>query len=191
VPTKLDELLFSIDPARTIEKTQASADEAINSFSAPAMIDQWDSFHECVAQFLCHLEATVINLPRPMNDFLDHYRSRGIHLLRSLYGPNGEKAAFEIARTGNEGGFYGVLKALATHAARQYNQSEILARINNYWHNLSTEEQLAAPTEYLDKFSHLLPSELTEGNAGRIRANFPKVLEKHPDLIQTTRSVGR
>jgi len=56
---------------------------------------------------------------------------------------------------------------------------------------LSVEEQLAASTEYLQKYGHLLPSELTEGSAARIRANLPKVLEEHPHLIQRLRQVGR
>ena len=191
MPTKLDELLFSIDPGRTIEKTQASADEAINSFSAPAMIDQWDSFHECVAQFLCHIEAIVLHLPKPMNNSLDHYRGRGLHLLRSLYGPNGEKAAFEMARTGNEGGLFALLKAVALGMAEEYAEAEVTARIMDCWNGLTVDGQFLITDEYLAKYSHLLPSELTDGSAARIRANFPKVLAQHPKILQKTRRLGR
>ena len=45
--------------------------------------------------------------------------------------------------------------------------------------------------EYLKKYGHLLPSELTEGSAARVRANFPKVLAQHPKILQKTRRLGR
>lgn len=189
--TKLDELLISIDPRRTIEQTMAHADEALSSFPGPARIEHWDIFQECIASFLCHAETVILRLREPMHGHPEHYWSRGINHLHKMYGPNGEKAAFEMVRTGNEGGLYGVLKALAMEAAKDYDKNEILGRINEYWNNLSTDEKLDAPLEYLDKFGHLLPSELTEESAGRIRANFPIVLGQHPDLIRSLLRVGK
>ena len=96
-----------------------------------------------------------------------------------------------MSRTGNDGGIYTVLKAIAMHIADEYAQNEIVARIYNYWQDLSVDERLAASTEYISKYGHLLPSELTEGSAGRIRANLPKVLDKHHELIKKIRRVGR
>ena len=96
-----------------------------------------------------------------------------------------------MARTGNEGGLYRVLKAMAMRVAEDYAQNEIFAKISAYWRSLSVDEKFDASTEYIAKFSHLLPSELTEGSSARIRANFTNFLEKHPYLIQQIRRVGR
>jgi hypothetical protein len=107
------------------------------------------------------------------------------------YGTNGEKAAFEMVRTGSEGGLYAVLKAVARRMINEYAGNEISARISYFWENLSVDEQIEATEEYLGKYGHLLPSELTEGSAARIRANFIKVLEEHPNLIKRMRDVAR
>ncbi|GAG41001.1 unnamed protein product, partial [marine sediment metagenome] len=116
---------------------------------------------------------------------------RALSILTKAYGPNGEKAAFEMARTGTEGGLYRVLRETAQTMAAEYAENEVGARINNYWNDLSTDERLAAPDEYLRRFGHLLPSELTEGGAWRVRANFSKVLQEHSRLIQRLSRIGR
>lgn len=61
----------------------------------------------------------------------------------------------------------------------------------NYWNRLSVQEQLAAPLEYLPKYRDLLPWELTEGSAARIRGGFVKVLEQHPHLIRDLRRASQ
>ena len=107
------------------------------------------------------------------------------------YGSNGEKAAFEMARTGNEGGLYAVLKKMAQTMGEHYAENEVSAKVLFYWNGLTVPEKLAAADEYLGKYGHLLPSELTEGSAGRVRANLPKVLEEHPRLLRRLRGIGR
>lgn len=192
MPTKLDRVLAGIDPDKTLELTAARVDAAMNSFPlGTAQIIDWQKFQACLADFLCHVEANVLRLSGSFGGDRDHYWSRCVQSLQGAYGSSGEKAAFEMARTCAEGGLYAVLKALATRIAEEYAQNEISARISQYGESLSLDEKLAAATEYLEKFGHLLPSEITEGSAARLRANFPKVLEKHPHLIKATRSVGR
>ena len=190
--TKLEQLLDSIDPANTLDRTFAQADEAINSFPLETgQITDWQQFQGCLADFLCHIEINVLRLSATPSECQDYYWAHGIQLLRDAYGVNGEKAAFEMARTGKEGGLYAVLRGLALRMAEWYIQNEISVRIGQYWEELTTDEMISAPTEYLAKYGHLLPSELTEGSAVRIRANFPKVLEKHPYLLQQIRRTGR
>ena len=58
-----------------------------------------------------------------------------------------------------------------------------------YWNGLSLPEKLAAPDEYLREFAHLLPEELVDGSAARVRADFPKVLEEHVRLVESTRQL--
>jgi hypothetical protein len=63
--------------------------------------------------------------------------------------------------------------------------------VGAYLQRLSAREQLDAGSEYLAKYGALLPSELTEASAARIRADFHKVLERHPWLLQQIHNVGR
>jgi hypothetical protein len=112
---------------------------------------------------------------------------RCVRVLTQEYGPEGDKAAFEIARTGNEGGFYDLAKRFARQLASQCAENEIKARVNSFWHGLSVTEQLDVSSQYLAKYGHLLPSELTEGSAARVRAGFHKVLAEHPHMLQRLR----
>jgi len=191
--TKLDELLATIDPARTFEQTARRSDEALNSLGMDrAQITDWEEFRRCVIRCMRHVETRVLRLPHgPPAMPVDFDWGRCAQILLKAYGANGEKAAFEMARSGNEGGLYAVLKEVAKQVAGTCVQNEVRARISHYWNALSVEEKLAAGDEYLTKYGRLLPWELTEGCAARVRANLPKVLEEHVRLVQRLGSVGR
>jgi len=191
--TALDQLLDSIAPGRTSEETSRRVDAAVNSFTIPSgRITDWDEFRQWVIRFHRHIEATVLRLRRPVGrmDAEDDWGDCSRALLQA-YGPNGEKAAFEMTRTGNEGGLYAVLKAIAKKLLERYGSNEVMARVHTYWEGLSTSEKIAAGHEYLGKYGHLLPSELTEGSGIRVRAKLPKFLEKHHDLIRDLGRIGR
>jgi hypothetical protein len=188
----LDRLLDGLDPDRTIEEAFRRADEAINSFPMRrARIDNWSEFAHCLAEFVVHVESRILCLTRPVRGSFDFEWGRAAGILINIYGRSGEKAAFEMTRTGNEGGLYSVLKAVAMRIADDLGKNEIAARVNAFWRSHSPEEVLAASREYLARYGHLLPSEMTEASAARIVANFPKVLENHPKLVQELRRVGR
>jgi hypothetical protein len=190
--TKLDRLLASISPEKTTVETYNRANEAINTFdAASAQITDWDQFRYCMAEFLRHVDFCVLRLRRPVDASWECYWEHCLPILLGAYGHSGEKTAFERSRTGVEGGFYGVLKAVAIRRAEDYTQNEISAKIVVYLDSLSVDEQLDACSEYISKYGHLLPSEITEGYAIRIRANFRKVLEEHPRLLLRLRGVDR
>jgi len=192
VASKLAVLLECIAPDRTMDEVARRVDTAVNSFSGPAgRITDFEEFRRRVVVFVRHVEAGVWRFHEPVDADFRFDWGRCLQLLMKEYGPNGEKAAFEMARTGTEGGIYRVLKDLARRLGRQCAEDEIAARILHYWNGLSIRERLAAPDEYLNRFGHLLPSELTEGSAGRVRANFPKVLREHPSLMQRFLRIGR
>jgi hypothetical protein len=190
--TRLDGLLSFIDPEENIERTFNRANEAINTFRVrAARIEDWDEFRSCLVAFLRHVDVHTLRLRAPVGTEEFSWR-RCAQILRAIYGSSGgEKAAFELARTGNEGGLGAVLRAFAMHMAEDYSRNEIAAKVSAYWNSLSVAEQLEAASEYLAKYGHLLPSELTEGSAARIRANFWRVLEEHPRLFQRLHRVGR
>jgi len=192
VTTKLDSLLEAIAPERTLDVLSARADVALNSFRpTQGRITRWEDFTDCLGRFLQHLDTALLHVRKPVDVPVAYYWQRCVPTLLNLYGRNGEKAAFEMARTGADGGIYAVLKAVARSVADQLATREIAVLVLDYWNSLSVEEQFVATTEYLKKCGHLLPSELTEGSAARIRVNFHKVLEEHPRILRRLRRVGR
>ena len=188
--TRLEKILADIDPSKTYDQTFARADDAVNSFSGTyAQITVWGQFNEYLAGFIAHVEAKILKLNSSPIDS-DFYGSKCLQLLCRIYGPNGEKAAFEMARTGKEGGLLAVLKAVALRMAEEYAENEINARVSDYWSKLSLDEQSSATDEYFEKYGHLLPAEMIEGSAARLRANFLKVLEKHPRMLRKYRNLN-
>lgn len=190
--TKLDNLLESIDPARTLDEVSARVDDALNTFSTKSgIIKDWDEFRKLFSAFFRHIENYILRIYRFRSPDPDIDSGRCCRLLKKEYGINGEKAAFEMVRTGTQGGLYKVLKAVARQMTEEYAGNEISARISHFWNALSTVEKIEVMEEYIDKYGHLLPSELTEGSAARIKINFPKVLKEHPRLIKRMRNIGR
>ncbi len=190
--TNLDMLLESIDPSRTYDQVSARVDEAVNDFAMHRpIIEDWDEYENYLADFYRHIETVVLRMGSGVPDSREYYWGQCANLLNKAFGPSGFKAAFEMVRTGKEGGLYQVLKTVADLIAEKYAQNEIFARISHYWESLTLDEKLAAPDEYLSKYGNLLPAELTEGSAARLRANFPKVLEEHPKMIRQMRRIGR
>lgn len=188
--TKLDALLESIDPACSWDRTQRFAESAINSFPLQStFVDSWEQFRDIVSRFVCHVENTILKINRPCDPDFD--LGRAIRLLRKDFGPNADIAAAQIAISGVEGGLYQVLKSLATRMVEEYSENEVSAKVSHYWSGLSIEERLDASREYLKKFGHLLPGDVTEGSAPRVRAYLPKFLVKHPNLVRRLRDVGR
>ena len=190
--TELTELLASIHPTRTLDDTAACVDEAINTFSAGSgRITDWDEFRRCVIRFAKHVDSKILRVRRVPDMDLDYAWGQYSKVLQKAYGQSGEKAAFEMARTGAEGGPYGVFRKFAETQAEQYAQNEIHGRISRFWEGLSATEKLKAADEYLAEYGHLLPSELTENGAARVKMNFPKALAEHPRMMQRLSRIGR
>lgn len=187
--TKLEQLLTEIDPKLTLDKTSALADNAMNTFSfGSGHITDRDEFENCLTDFFCHADSIVLGVSKSFNsEHRDFQWGRCGLFLSHIYGHNGENTAFDMARTGKSGGLYAVLKAIALRMAEEYAENQIGALIGEYWKKLTLDERFAASDEYLEKYGHLLPSELTEDSAVRIRANFRQVLEKHPEIIRKIR----
>ena len=192
MPTKLEQLLARIDPKVTLDKTSALADNAMNTFSfGSGQITDRKEFENCLTDFFCHADSNVLGVSKSFNsECRDFQWGRCGVLLSHIYGYNGENTAFDMARTGKAGGLYAVLKAIALRMAEEYAENEIGALIGEYWKKLTLDERFAASDEYLEKYGHLLPAEMTEGSAVRIRTNFPKMLAQHPEIIRKIRHLG-
>lgn len=189
--TKLDKFIDSIDPARTLDRISSLADKAVNTFSvASGFVQNQGEFESILMNFFCHVENVVLKInPRRLpHQAIDWHRCANV--LRKEYGPNGNITAFEIARSGTDGGLYSVLKAIAGHMADEYSTNYIRSNISNFWESLSLDEKMEISSEYLDKYGHLIPSELMDGGAVRLRVFFWKVLQEHPKIVQKLRNVN-
>ena len=191
--SKLERLLKDIHPARTIDETYRRADEAVNSFPVPTgVVKDRHEFRELMTRLFVHIECSVLRIRPPRAMDPDMYWSRCCQMLKRAYGPEGRYVAIQKAISGHEGGLFSVTRDLAAQMAEEYTKNEISARVAHYWNGLTTvEERLAAPEEYLKLNGHLLPSDVTEGGAARLRGFFPRFLEKHPFLMQRLSRIGR
>ena len=186
--SKLDRLLDSLDPSVTSDETGNRINHALNTFPLEkGRITDWDEFKDWIARFICHAENTLFKVKSRREAHPDYDWNHAYRLLQEVYGRNGEKKAFEMARKGVEGGVYAVLKALAKQLVNEYSQNEIAAKTHTFWNQLTVQERLTAGEEFLAKYGHLLPSEMTEGSGARIRANLPQALIKFPELLQKLR----
>lgn len=188
--SRLEVLLRGIEPVP--DQVDRCVDQAFNTFPMPAAaIIRWDEHVACLARFYGHVESGLLGIKggRPCNVAMDS--SRCFMLLRKKYGESAPQATFEVSRTGNEGGLLGVLRSVAELLGREHSDNRIGIAVSCYWNGRSPQELLEDGAEYVRNYGYLLPGELTEGSAGRIYANFPKVLKEHPYLIQRMRRVGR
>ncbi|MBM3333548.1 hypothetical protein FJY63_02700, partial [Candidatus Sumerlaeota bacterium] len=186
--TTLDDLLDAIDPRNTLDKREADADEALNTFPRKlALIERWDGFRFYMARFYCHVVSTLHHLAQPIELSFDLHWSMCAGILTTLYGPGGFRVAFEIARTGKELGLYGIMKAVAKQIAKEQADKVIHSLVDAFLNHLNPEEQERISVEYVQKFGHLLPSELREGRAVRITRNLQKILQQHPAMVQKLR----
>ena len=79
----------------------------------------------------------------------------------------------------------GVVKKVAYHLADEMAKTHIHLGVHAFWDSLSVQEKHAAADEFLQRFGHLLPSELTEGGAWRVRASLPAVLERFAGMLRS------
>ena len=188
--TKLDRLLEKIDPAVTIDRISSSLDQAFNSFSAnPKTINTREEFKTVMASFYCHVDKCMYGWERKPDSVMDWHRSTT--MLEKEYGSNGENIAYDMARTNIGGGLYAVLKAVTKQIIDEYSGNQIGSHVSEFWNSLSVDEKIAVSKEYLDKFGHLIPSDLRENGAVRVRAFFWKTLEEHPRIIKRLRNLGK
>lgn len=189
---KLDELLQKLDSRDFLRSEFNRADEAVRTFEIDeTVITDWDKFRYCMAKFRWHLDYHLLNMNNRITFDPSYQWLRAIKLLNDVYGQNGEKAAFEIVRTGNEGGLYSILKEMATQQIVQYCRNRTSAFVGRFWDGLSVDEKIQAGRDYIDRYRDILPSELTERSGARILANLPNVLRKHPEMMHRLRSSSR
>lgn len=190
--TKLEKLLSKIGPSRTYNDVSVRVDQAFNSFVMPRYsITSHEEYENVMADFCRHIEKNTLKPGSGAPDDREFYWVKCLKFIEKAYSPNGYQTVYTIVRTGKEGGLYQVLKKIADLMAEEFAQKQINYEIYTYWDGLTVDEKLAASDEYIRNYGHLLPNEMTEGNAPRIKAFFCKVLEEHPKIIRKMRRIGR
>lgn len=189
--SKLEMLLERIDPVRTHEQISASVDRAVNSFSMKRASLEWEECEDFLASFVSHMVQEVLKSTPEQPRHKEIYFKIGSNILDRKFGPNGWKIAFEMASTGKDGGLYRVLKVIAEGLAEEWAENTVSVHVSAFLDGLDADEKLAAADEYLQKYGHLLPHDLTSGNAWKVKAHFLEVLQEHPKLISRMRQISR
>jgi len=186
--TKLEAFLIEISPEATFDKVQKVAESALNSFSVKAVIPEtWEDFRETMGEFFCLLDSMLLGINRPMDFEMDWGRCSS--LLHQRGGPRGDREAFKIAQTGTGGGLYEIMKFVASAFSQQVADSWIRVKIGKFWNELSADERVSVPLEYLNKFQSILPPEILEQNPSVFSAHFYQFLEHHPQMMQQLRKI--
>ena len=188
--TRLEALLAAIDPDRTLNKMARRVDHALNSFPyASGTTATPGEFEATMTAFYCHVENVALRLspPRDIDSYMDWGQCRQI--LMEAYGRSGVQVAEELARTGKEGGLFGVLRTVANRMGERYARDKIRTEVLRFWNALSADELHEAATEYMDRWGHILPPELTEAWGARVRSSFVNILQEHPRIINEMRGI--
>ncbi|MEI8044595.1 MAG: hypothetical protein WCL11_24505 [Verrucomicrobiota bacterium] len=183
--TRLERLLQNIVPVP--DRIDRYCDEALNNFAPPPpLIEDWSQYCAFLARLHCHLECRALGIgARPPDSRFD--LSRCWALLKAKFGDSAPQAAFEIARTGAQGGVRQLLRTVARLYSRRYAENLISIAVEAYCSNRTTDELLADADEYIRNYRQIMPSELTEGSGARIHANLRKALKQHPYVIRRLR----
>ncbi|RKY10697.1 MAG: hypothetical protein DRP56_00325 [Planctomycetota bacterium] len=166
------------------EKKYIGVDRAINEAAVGGLVDSFEEFGEILAGVIVLVQKYLLKARNPVEGGREFYLDAAFRVLTRKLGPNGEKAAMEISRTGKNDGIYGVIKLVAYGYAEMLFENESKSRVGIIWEQLSNDDKFATMDEYLQEFGHLWPDELTENGAARLKVNFPKTLQLHLENIR-------
>ena len=183
--TKLDKLLKEIDPSRQIRDRHRRMNSALRTFSCGSLtIRNRDEFENYLAKFICHTDKVCLKVRMSVHPL--HYQ-RCVRFLNQEFGPNGEKIAYQMAKTGVNGGLFAILKTIAKRLAEFYARNTIRCSVDEYLNKLSLNERMAAAEEYHKKYGNLIPSTYPFKSPILLVANLHKILEEHPFMLERMR----
>ena len=200
--SQLDELLERIDPRKTIDRGNALLDKALNSYPFPnSQVDNKDEFMKVCGDFYWHVESTLLDLGPNISPEDKWKQSLAANILHDIYGEHKHDIhgryfpdePYRIARSGVEGGLYGVLRRIGEAMAKKHVENQIAVEVGEFVSRLMNDlpEYHATAREYAQKYGQLLPREALEDNAIDIAVNFGKILNSHPYMIKRMREIGR
>ena len=147
--TRLEELIESIDPSRTIDRVSAAVDDAFNSFQYNNPIRSFDDYEEYMSRFVVHIESVVLNFGSNVPYNKDFWWARYSNLVKKGHGPDAWKWNYEKILTGKDGGTYKLLKDVAAMILEDRSGREISARVWRFWESLTDDEKMETVDEFL------------------------------------------
>ena len=178
------EILKELSSPSYNEKKYTGADRAVNEAAVGGLVDSFEEFENILIEVIVLVQKYVLKARNPVEGGREFYLDAAFRALSKKLGPNGEKAAFERSRTGNEEGLYGVIKLIAYGYADVLFENESKSRVGIIWERLSNDDKFVVMDEYLKEFGHLWPDELTENGAVRLKVNFSKTMQLHIENVR-------
>ena len=176
--TKLERLLEQIDPKNSIDDIEKRVNHAVATYRyAKNTVDSWEECEPCLAQMFQHLQSSLFRFPEELA------YDQAMNLLNKEY--SRFQTVFDIMLSSAEGGIKTILRALARLMVEHYSRRHVSNRVIDYWNGLSVEEKMAAPEEYLNLYSDVLPQDSRDKI--RLKAYFDQVLKEHPFMLKKIR----
>ena len=187
--TRLQRLLANIEPIP--DRMALRVAQAANDFELRAVVlNDRQLYEQQLAQFYCHLECAILGIAdRPAS--LNFDLQRCLTLIQRKYGHNTRAAVFDVVRTGVAGGLPDVLRSVADQYSREQTENLIGMTVESYWKHRTPAQLLADMDEYVCRYRSLLPSEMREKGAVRIKGEFRALLKQHPFAIRDVRRSTR
>ena len=177
-------ILKELTEPRYTEKRHLGADRAINAISVRDSVSSFDNFMQILIEVIVLVQKHVLKVQRAVEGAEDFYLDIAFKVLKKEYGSNGEKASYEICRTGKEGGINAVIRSLAYGYADILFENEAKAKVGVIWEKLSNDKKCLVMDQYVSEFGYFWPDELIENEALRLKLNFPKTLQMHIENVR-------
>ncbi len=129
--TKLEELMESIDPSRTIDRVSAAVDDAFNSFRNNNPIKSFEDYQEYMSRFVGHIESVVLNFGSSVPHKKDFWLARYEDLVKKGHGSDAWKWNYEKILTGKDGGPIMVEQCRNAITEQLKNNPELEEKIKN------------------------------------------------------------
>jgi len=194
MPSKLELLLDSIDPRRTLDGVARYVDEAVNSFPFGSIqVESGTELRDEMVRFWRHLQPRMLGLgTNPLPECGPFEWEHCKRTLNAVYSnKTGWRTALDIARSGVEGGLTGVCRRFAERMMTEYVEQLIDAGVQSFWHGLSADERIAAAKEYVATYADVLPAAFVNKHPAELQELLPSILRQHPRMLQRFHRIGR
>ena len=190
--TRLERYMQQLAPAVSIDPVHRRVDEALRTLPASVggAVRNYLAFADRSVLLWWHIEPYLLDIANfPRREASDAwYQCRLVY--RAIYGSEGDKAGYEIVANNVEGGWRKVAHAFAHKMADDFIEQQVGMSASAWWSLLSTPDRHAAADEFLLKWGYLLPGELTEHSAARVRAYLPEYLKRVPEMFQKLQQIS-
>lgn len=184
--TQLDLLLEDI--VHSHDAYRKTMDEAIHSFSFSVFtFDSWAACEAFMEQFFAHINAHIVGPEFAGNAHMAMVIFR--QTFEPNYGQYPERPIYERLMHGHEGGLNGFVQEAAEAVVELFAGRDIVNKVDKYMFSIRNDGIDAAAEEYMEKWGHLLPQDITSQGTRRLAPVLGKFLKQHPRLLHRLRGI--